>query len=452
MKPLALIASFALVAVSMAGQNDPLPRKGWFGAGFAPITPEIRAERKLPATGGLLIAQIVPGASAEGAGLRPQDVVLKIDGMSIDAPPAVVQAVSKRAAGQTVKVEILRDGKPQTLDLVLKPRPADKGENYETLYEHAVTNGDRIRMFVTRPTHVQGKRPVLFFIQGIGYVSAEQPLSAPGSYSRICKAFNDKGFVTVRVEKPGLGDSEGGPADQVDFDREVDAFRQALKKTMAYDFVDKDNVFIFGHSMGGCEGPILAGEFPIKGIAVYGTGVKTWHEYMLENVRRQRMLRGASAAEVDRDMRQMVTALHLLFNEKLTPAQAIAKYPQYKEAVDQFSPDGKTMSGIGFAFWPGVFAQNYPAHWERANGRVLSIWGESEFIASRDDHPLIAQIVNAKRPGTAKFVTIPRSDHGFRNVADPKESQDTWGQPGKPFNPAIIDVLTGWVEEVMKGV
>jgi len=43
--------------------------------------------------------------------------------------------------------------------------------------------------------------------------------------------------------------------------------------------VDQDNVFIVGHSMGGVFAPILAAEFPVKGIAVYGTVVKTWTEY-----------------------------------------------------------------------------------------------------------------------------------------------------------------------------
>ena len=45
-------------------------------------------------------------------------------------------------------------------------------------------------------------------------------------------------------------------------------------------------MFIFGHSMGGVFGPILASEIPIRGIAVYGTVAKTWTEYCLENWRR----------------------------------------------------------------------------------------------------------------------------------------------------------------------
>ena len=58
--------------------------------------------------------------------------------------------------------------------------------------------------------------------------------------------------------------------------------------------IDQDKILIFGHSMGGCEGPIIATEFPVKGIAVYGTVTRTWHEYMLENLRRQAPLAGTS--------------------------------------------------------------------------------------------------------------------------------------------------------------
>jgi pimeloyl-ACP methyl ester carboxylesterase len=253
----------------------------------------------------------------------------------------------------------------------------------------------------------------------------------------------------VRVDKPGYGDSEGGPMIENTYEDEMDAFRQALLKTKTYDFVDADKVLIFGHSMGGCQGPLLAAEVPVRGIAVYGTVVRPWHEYMIENIRRQSALAGTSQSELDGLTRKIVSGLHLLFAEKLTPEEAIAKYPQHEAAVRTISQDGKTMSGIGWKFWPGCFEPNYAAAWEKVNAKVLSVWGESEFIAGHYDHPLIADIVNAKRPGTAKYVGIPNSDHGFRNVATVKESFETWGKPGKEFNPAIIDVLVKWAEEVV---
>jgi hypothetical protein len=40
--------------------------------------------------------------------------------------------------------------------------------------------------------------------------------------------FAKSDYVTVQVEKPGIGDSEGGPFADLDFATELDAYRQAL--------------------------------------------------------------------------------------------------------------------------------------------------------------------------------------------------------------------------------
>ena len=108
--------------------------------------------------------------------------------------------------------------------------------------------------------------------------------------------------MTLRVDKPGCGDSEGGPARDVDFDTELDGYRQALKMLKARSDVDPDHVFIFGHSMGGVMAPLLAAEIPVQGMIVYGTIARTWSEYMLENIRRQMELADADPSAIDRDL------------------------------------------------------------------------------------------------------------------------------------------------------
>jgi pimeloyl-ACP methyl ester carboxylesterase len=437
MKPLSLLALVALSVACFAQSNEPLPRKPFFGVGMA-------ADAK-----GIKVMAVTPGTTAAEAGLKVDDIVLSIDGVPVKAPPDFSKAAAGWKTGGKTKIEFLRGEQTQTVEVSVRPRPVDKGPNYETIYDQVLSKGNRIRMFVTKP-NVPGKRPVLFFIQGIGYVSNEQPLSGQGGYARICRTFSDKGYVTVRIDKPGLGDSDGGPAVKVDWDTELDAFRQALLKTKTYDFVDADNVFIFGHSMGGCQGPILASEIPVKGLAVYGTVIRTWHEYMVDMMRSQSALGGQDASALDQVARNNVAALHLIFNEGLTPAEAKAKSPKWAPAIDALLPDGETFSGIGLTFWRGCFAQNYAQYWEKLDTDVLSIYGASDFVAEQIDHPMIAEVVNRKHPGKAKFITIPNSDHGFRDVATLKESLQTWRTPGKAFNPAICDVLINWAEGLVK--
>jgi len=76
--------------------------------------------------------------------------------------------------------------------------------------DQVVSKGKRVRIFVIRPTAAgTGKLTALFLIQGFGCSGNQQPLTGGNSYAKICRAFSDKGWGTVRVEKPGLGNSKG---------------------------------------------------------------------------------------------------------------------------------------------------------------------------------------------------------------------------------------------------
>jgi pimeloyl-ACP methyl ester carboxylesterase len=92
-------------------------------------------------------------------------------------------------------------------------------------------------------------------IQGLGPFSVESIPCRPGRYVRIIDEFAHHGFVTMRVDKPGQGDSEGGPTHDMDFETELNGYGQTLMALKGLDFVDPDNVIIFGHSMGGMMGP-----------------------------------------------------------------------------------------------------------------------------------------------------------------------------------------------------
>ena len=66
---------------------------------------------------------------------------------------------------------------------------------------------------------------------------------------------------------------------------ELDIYRQALRQLKETKEVDSGNVFIFGHSMGGGFGPMIAAESRVKGLVVYGVEARTWFEYLLDTIR-----------------------------------------------------------------------------------------------------------------------------------------------------------------------
>lgn len=68
---------------------------------------------------GALIIEVTPGGAAEGIGLRPDDIVVRLNGKSISTASELTAAVRQERAGTEVKIEILRDGTRLTFDVVL---------------------------------------------------------------------------------------------------------------------------------------------------------------------------------------------------------------------------------------------------------------------------------------------------------------------------------------------
>jgi pimeloyl-ACP methyl ester carboxylesterase len=440
------VAILAIHTSTNATPDDDLPRKAFLGVRLAPLSDDVRTGEHIIRGAGVLIEAVIPDTTAADGGIRPGDVLIAINGRNVGGVEEAISAIAVMSAAQKADVSLVRGGQPIVLSMTLKERPRDRGDNFDVLYHHVVSRSARIRTIVTRP-HAPGRHPVLFLIKGVGPGSLDEPLSGPEPYSRILHEFAKSGYVTVRVDKPGVGDSEGGPFADVDFDTELDAYRQAVTAVRNYPFVDVDKIFIFGHSMGGVFAPILASEVAIKGVAVYGTVSKTWTEYFLENWRRQAALAGDDPARIDSMLRDLAEALHLLLWEQKPPEEVVRSRPELRSILAKLAPDDR-INGRSIPFWSQLATRNLPAYWAKGQGHVLAIWGRNDFIATEADHPFIADIVNKARPGKGTYVALDEADHGFRKTTSLEDSFNRWNKPGGEFNPSIITTLREWMDKL----
>jgi serine protease Do len=76
---------------------------------------------------GAVVTGLQPGAPAAEAGLKPGDVITKIDGQKITGASDVVDYVSSKSIGSKVRVEYVREGKTQTAEVSLKEMPGEDG-------------------------------------------------------------------------------------------------------------------------------------------------------------------------------------------------------------------------------------------------------------------------------------------------------------------------------------
>ena len=74
---------------------------------------------------GAVIAEVSPGSPADLAGMEVDDVVIEADGSPVDGQPALVAAIRDKSPGDSIKIDVLRDGERITLTATLIERPTE---------------------------------------------------------------------------------------------------------------------------------------------------------------------------------------------------------------------------------------------------------------------------------------------------------------------------------------
>jgi serine protease Do len=92
---------------------------GYLGIGMNDVTPDNAHFFNLQDATGAVVSQVTPDSPASRAGLRTGDVIAKINGEKVINGSALQVAISQMAPGTKINLGILRDGKPETLNLTV---------------------------------------------------------------------------------------------------------------------------------------------------------------------------------------------------------------------------------------------------------------------------------------------------------------------------------------------
>ncbi|MBS2023210.1 MAG: Do family serine endopeptidase [Deltaproteobacteria bacterium] len=97
--------------------------RGFLGVAPQGITRDIADQLGLKSTQGALVADVVRDSPAEKAGLKAGDVILAVNGKSITDNNHLTREVGLIPPGDTVKLDYVRKGKPESLSLKVAQRP-----------------------------------------------------------------------------------------------------------------------------------------------------------------------------------------------------------------------------------------------------------------------------------------------------------------------------------------
>ena len=73
-----------------------------------------------------LVAHVANDGPAEAAGLQPGDIIVRIDDIDIVELVQLLNLVAARSPGESLRIQVLRDGKPLTLVARVTERPAEE--------------------------------------------------------------------------------------------------------------------------------------------------------------------------------------------------------------------------------------------------------------------------------------------------------------------------------------
>ena len=92
---------------------------GYLGVSLNDVTPENARFFNLTGNTGALIAQVTPSSPASRAGLKEGDVVTGVNGKPVETGSDLQVIVSEDAPGSTIHLDVLRNGRPQKMDLTV---------------------------------------------------------------------------------------------------------------------------------------------------------------------------------------------------------------------------------------------------------------------------------------------------------------------------------------------
>jgi pimeloyl-ACP methyl ester carboxylesterase len=429
-----------------------IKRKASQGIVTEALNDSVVAANNLYCSEGLLVKRMQDEYLACKSGISVGDVLLKADSVLLKKPFDLYLFLNGRKEKDLIEIEFLSGKKKKTTKFELPGLSYEKDEDHEILYDEFAFGNGWIRTITDLPTNANIKSPAILFVQGYSCFSMDKIGKHP--YGQLVKGLVNKGYVVMRVEKPGEGDNTNTtPCDEIDFHTEIDVFAKSLEKLKTYSFVDTSNIIIWGHSMGGIIAPVIAAGKNVKGIIVYGTGIKPWREYLVEMFRVQNPLYGVDYVENEANMMHFYNIIHQLFIEKKSPDEIASNqiYGKLMQDFMSYGPPDKIFAR-NYKYLVQIDDYNLPDYWSKTDSWVLSMWGDCDAEAYSDyDQKEIVDVVNHYHPDKAKFLIIKNTTHAFSLVNSMKHGIENYNYQYMidHFNPAVVDESDKWIKSIL---
>jgi hypothetical protein len=410
-----------------------LPRRGYVGLQVAPVADTG------PAGPGLFVRSVAKGSSAERAGARAGDRLVAIGEATVSDMNTARRLLRGLRANDELRIGVQRDG--GRLDLVDRVRayPTEQHASGQIQLEQVQVGEHRLRAVALVPDS-PGPHPVVYYLPGAHWASEEYPFAPEHPVPSLLGELAARGIASVRVDRFGMGDSEGPPCNAVDFDTEYQGYKAGVELLSRANWCIPERVVFIGHSLGAMVSPLLAVDeaCPLKprGILTYGASalpISAGLEGALQ--RYAKVQPDVPAAVIERQCE----LIRLIVTGRRTPAEAFRERPDLLDVRPEHYTDD-TIYRRTVRFYHQLESQPLGYAWRNVDCPVLAVHGEKDWICGPDDSRVIATL--NKR---GEFRSAQAADHQLAFVAGDRLL------PERPLTlaPSLRQLVTEWVSALL---
>lgn len=128
--PVAALMTFGMGGFGMGFGDEPFFNMPFnaggsrLGVQFVMLDPSVAKAHNVTETVGALVTDVMPQSPAEKAGLKINDVVTAVNGDKVDGEHNLRDLLATHKPGDSIKLDVVRDGKTTQLDVTLDQMPA----------------------------------------------------------------------------------------------------------------------------------------------------------------------------------------------------------------------------------------------------------------------------------------------------------------------------------------
>jgi len=296
---------------------------------------------------------------------------------------------------------------------------------------------------LTRPKE-DGRYPAVLIIPGAGATDRNGTLTSlnidTNMYLDLAHLIAKLGFVTLRYDKRGVGESQGERINTGMWDLVSDILA-AIAFLKEQPFVDPEKIILLGHSEGSMLATAANAKCPVCGLILISNAAET----LEDSSRWQRQLT-YNEFNAKKGFSGVVTRLSRIQTVDKTGEKEAQKF--YKKIMES-SEDIMKIKGqqINAKWFREHYQHDLFGDLHEAVCPILAIVGDKDF----QSNPENVKKIGAYVPGETQVHVIENMDHIMKEFeGDYKPSQ--WQQnyragADKPLHPELQKILTDWLNE-----